>query len=386
VRHLGRGRDTGAKAWLQGVTRPARHRSLLCLSTYPEDDASIRQRFLAYVPLLAEAGWDIRFEPIISPRLYRIKNVPGRSAVAIKAVLLVGGLLRRLAVLLLSRRYDAIWVHREAFPFFNPWPERLLRLTARGRILFDFDDALYVPSPGGNDWRHRLRDPASFRASVRCADVVTAGSPTLVDWALQEGTDAHFLPTCVDTTRYPVRGDSAAPLTIGWVGSWSTAPYLHRVLRPLIETSETGLRVLLVGGTNVEPIAQAIPGAVWRPWRRDREIADLSEFDIGIMPVPDSEWERGKCAYKLIQYMALGIPYVASPVGMNVYVTEESGGGLLADGDDEWAAALRGLISDPGLRVRLGRAGRAYAECHFDTSVWGPRLLALLREASRSVP
>lgn len=352
----------------------------MALSTYPPADASVRQRFLAYVPALQRAGWDVQFETILSAELFRRKNHSGRLRGVDKAARLAVGLARRLIVLGTARRFDAVWIHREAFPFFTPWAERAVSRLVRGPVVLDFDDAIYEAPPSGRDWRSRLRRTDRFHEAVAAADRVLVGSPELRRWALRHGIEAELIPTCVDTRiLQPVASPTGRPITIGWMGSWSTAGYLDEVagvLRAL--AARPGVAVQLVGSANLATIQAGIPGARWEPWSADREAEQLAAFDIGIMPVPDTPWNRGKCAYKLIQYMAVGIPFVASPVGMNVSVAEGSGAGLLCETEDQWREALNRLVDDPNLRHTLGVAGRAYAVQHYDQSGYEPRILAAL--------
>ncbi|MGD0247565.1 MAG: glycosyltransferase, partial [Candidatus Limnocylindrales bacterium] len=306
-----------------------------------------------------------------------MKNRSGLSASLQKSILLAAGLVRRLLVLSSCRRYDAIWIHREAFPFFTPLPERFLRQFARGRLVLDFDDALYARPLSGRDWRSWGRNPRGFAQAIRYADTVIAGSPVLVDWAAGHGVNASFVPTCVDTRvvrprQRPRRGE----VTIGWIGTWSTAQYLPSISDALARVAAThSVRLLFVGAANLHSLVASIPGAEIRTWTEDRELHDLSEFDVGIMPVPDTEWNRGKCAYKLIQYMAAGIPFVASPVGMNRDVAESSHAGLLCAAQDEWVDALTRLVCNQELRERLGAAGRAYALRHYDRRLYASSVM-----------
>ncbi len=353
---------------------------MLALSTYPADDASLRLRFLAYVPALEAAGWEVRLHSIVSPRLFAAKNRRGVRVRLLQAALLAKGLIGRIIVIATCRRYDAIWIHREAFPFFTPWAERSIRYLTRGRVVLDFDDALYAAPPGGTDWRSRLRDPRRYRDAVLCADEILAGSPVLASWAEQQGSKVRFVPTCFEHIG-PGSGStsSSATVTIGWIGSWSTAPSLSLIVDPLRSLArQQNVRVLLVGASNLRGVAELIPGAEWRTWSISTEHQDLSEFDIGLMPVEDSVWNQGKCAFKLVQYMSRGIPFVASPVGMNVAVTQESNAGILCTTSSEWLWALNLLVSDQCRRQAMGADGHRYWLSHFDSRLQVPVVLAAL--------
>lgn len=362
---------------------PDMSKRLLCLSTYPAEDASIRQRFLTYAPIIREAGWEIRFHSIISERLFKIKNRTGIWIRLEQISRMLGGLAARLCVLAHCGHYDRIWVHREAFPILTPMAEAWLQRCCPGRVVLDFDDALYAPPPGGRDWRSALRHPGSFAEVVsKDANQVLAGSPILVEWAIGQGAAAHFIPTCIDTDLIrPSAQRSAQRVTIGWVGSWSTTPYLELVLEALcVIAQKREVRFLFVGSSNLEAIVQSLPRAEWRLWSESTEYDDLAEFDIGIMPVPDNDWNRGKCAYKLIQYTSLGIPFVASPVGMNSTFIQMSGGGQGCESSDEWIRVLDALVSNPTLRAQLGARGRQYAVANFDWRLYAPRILSILEE------
>jgi glycosyltransferase involved in cell wall biosynthesis len=172
----------------------------------------------------------------------------------------------------------------------------------------------------------------------------------------------------VDTNAIEPRVLSArSQVTIGWIGSWSTTESLLSIAGTLRKAAEAfGVRLLFVGSFDLDRVRTAIPEAEWRTWRADRERDDLAEFDIGIMPLADTPWNRGKGAFKVIQYMAAGIPFVASPVGMNVSVARDSGAGLLCADEAAWIEALGRLALDPDLRSELGAAGRRHACMTYD--------------------
>jgi glycosyltransferase involved in cell wall biosynthesis len=178
-----------------------------------------------------------------------------------------------------------------------------------------------------------------------------------------------------------VAGRSSAegrPFTVGWLGSPSTTRYVRLLANVFARLAASGpLRVVVVGGTPV-----TMPGVQveQRPWSKDTEAGDIAGFDVGVMPLEDSPWERGKCGYKLIQYMAGGVPVVASPVGVNAELAVPEVTGLLASSDDEWVAALGRLRDDPALRRRLGEAGRALVERRYSLDVATPRLAKVLTD------
>ena len=225
------------------------------------------------------------------------------------------------------------------------------------------------------------------------AALVIAGSPVLADHARQAGARAvELVPTVVEAARYPVRqatplaadpDQRAAPLRLVWMGTPLNTRYLDFLAPVLRELCRDGrVELVLVGGDGRD--FGGLP-VVHQPWSEAGEGAALAACDIGLMPLPDTPFERGKCGYKLLQYMAAGLPVVASPVGVNVEIVSPDVG-FLAEGSAAWRTALRRLIDDPELRRAMGRAGRQRVEQNYSLESWGPRLPALLRQAAASQP
>ncbi|MFZ1908374.1 MAG: glycosyltransferase family 4 protein [Burkholderiales bacterium] len=291
------------------------------------------------------------------------------------------GYCRRLSVLIRREKYDLLWLEKEALPWLPSWIEMLL-LGRRAPLLIDYDDA----------WFHRydLHRLRVVRASLgrkidrlmARADVVTVGNKYLAERARAAGARRiEMLPSVVDTARYRVAERREADrLTIGWIGTPSTTPYLRLVASVLREIVDRGgARVLAVGAGGVA--ASALPIQTVK-WTEDTEVASIQQFDIGIMPVPDEPFERGKCGYKLIQYMACGKPVVASPVGANREIVRHGVDGFLANSDAEWMDSLITLCRDRSLRERMGQAGRARAASLYSLEVAAPRLQSILLSAT----
>lgn len=246
--------------------------------------------------------------------------------------------------------------------------------------IYDFDDAFFLKYSLDRFKKvsFLLRD--KFNPIVKNAAAVTAGNNYLATYARQWNAATHVLPTVVDTTRYtPVPARQNGVLTVGWIGSPSTSVYLSELAKPLAELGREGpVRFLVVGGYSA-----AIPGVevVNMPWSEATEVDMINTFDIGVMPLFDDEWAKGKCAFKLIQYMACGVPVVASPVGANVeVVTNECG--LLAGSAVEWLAGLRTLRDSPALRQRLGDAGRERVVANYSLHTAVPKLAEVIRHAA----
>jgi glycosyltransferase involved in cell wall biosynthesis len=212
--------------------------------------------------------------------------------------------------------------------------------------------------------------------------MVIVGNDYLGDRARQAGARrVELLPTVVDTSRYTVTLTAPSrPLTIGWMGSPSTATYLHfvaPVLQRMIDSY--GLRVVAIGA-NPDQL-RGLPFEV-RSWSEELEVEEIQRFDIGIMPLPDEPFERGKCGYKLIQYMACGKPVVASAVGVNTILVRHGINGFLARTELEWLEAFECLVNDPPLRHRMGTSGRMLVECEYSLRATAPRLAGLLRSVA----
>jgi len=274
--------------------------------------------------------------------------------------------------------HDVAVLHCELFPLMPGGLERhLLRDVP---YVYDFDDAFYLKYRHGRLGALKPILGKKFDAVLAGAAAITAGNASLGDYAARYNSDVTLLPTVVDTDRYSPRPKLVKSVfTVGWIGSPSTAPYL-RQLRPPLErlATESAVRLVVVGGK-----APDIGGVeiVEKQWCEETEVADIQEFDVGVMPLPNDEWAKGKCAFKLIQYMACGVPVVGSRVGANIAVVTPTCG-FLASSDDEWTDALRALRDDRTLAKSMGDAARARVEQHYSLSHNLPILASVIRHAA----
>lgn len=354
--------------------------SILLLTRYDRLGASSRLRFLDYLPALAADGLEVEVSPLLDDAylrgLYGGRRPDPRRMAAAYA--------RRVAALRgAAGRHDAVWLEKEALPWLPAAAEAMAGL---GRIpyVMDIDDAWYERYAGHRSAAVRALLGGKFATLARRARIVLAGNPFLADWARRSGAgDVRIVPTVVDPARYPVAAPArdGGPLVVGWMGSPSTVRYLGMVGGALARLGAAAtLRVV-----GAEAADLPVPAACV-PWREDSEAEELSRFDVGIMPLPDEPWERGKCGYKLIQYMAAGRPVVASPVGVNSDIVRHGVNGFLADTPEEWAEALGRLAADPELRVRMGAAGRRLVEERYALPVTAPQVAAALRAAAGERP
>lgn len=354
---------------------PADTRVLL-LSRYGALGASSRLRMLQYLPALEARGFTFAVQPLLDDDALLARYRTGRYGLA----RLLRAYWRRLRTLLRAGSYDLAWIEKEALPWLPAWLERAL--LRRVPCVLDIDDAVFHTYD-----RHRssvVRRLLGRRVDtgMRAARAVTAGNGYLADRARAAGAPVVAqVPTVVDLGHYPVVEVPAADALprIAWIGSPSTVHYLRLVAAPLRALAqERDFRLRVIGGGEPE-----LPGVDVEPvaWSREDEARLLRECAIGIMPLPDGPWERGKCGYKLVQYMACGLPVVASPVGANVDIVRP-GTGLLAGDADSWTRALRTLLDDAALRERLGASGRAAVEQRFSVQAQAGRVATLLHEAA----
>lgn len=322
---------------------------ILGLALYGPLAASHRVRLGQYRSGLLAAGIDLQVHSLLGNSYLQSRFQSGQRPVA--PVITAG--VERLRILLGRQRFGAAIVHCELFPLMPGWLERtLLRLP----YIYDFDDAFYLRYRSG---RLAMLNPVlggKFDRVMSGAAAVTAGNAYLADYASALNADVTVLPSVVDTDHFCPRNLPDNPVfTVGWIGSPSTAEYLQQLVAPLQRLGEkTTIRLVVVGGqapqiTNVEVLEI--------PWSEDTEVELINSFDVGVMPLPDDDWARGKCAYKLVQYMACAVPVVASRVGANVdLVTPECG--FLAESDEQWVDALTQLREQSVLRQRMGAMSR----------------------------
>ena len=344
---------------------------------------SQRFRFEQYVDFLAENGLPTTFAPLIHPDEYGVMY--GSSGLARKAWIGARGVGQRVRDLLRLRDFDIVVVQREAIQFGTVLFERAVA-RSRPRLVFDFDDAVWLPNASSANSRFAwLKNAEKTARIIDAADLVFAGNDYLADYALRFNAAVEVVPTTIDTKQYipEAREERQEPLTIGWSGSITTmehfkpfVPVLKRVRDRLGER----VRFELIGDpTYREPEL----GIVGRAWSAATEVEDLKRFDIGVMPLPDDEWSRGKCGLKGLQYMALAIPTVMSPVGVNSTIITDGRNGLLAASEDEWVDKLTQLVESGDLRRQLGSAGRQTVEEHYSVESQKRRYLDYLQDLAK---
>ena len=354
--------------------------SLLVLSKYSRLGASSRLRTLQYRRWLEDAGFAVEYSALFDDRyLQRLYSAEKTRSD------LITYYRKRFSRLRQTPRPGLVWVEYEVLPWL-PWLLERALLPASVPIVSDYDDAVFHRYD-----RHRFA-PVRWLLGrkidriMKRSQLVMAGNAYLADRARHAGA-AHVevVPTVVDLSHYSVRPTSFSTpsVRVGWIGTPNTWHEFGKSFYTQINDtlSAHDSRFCAVGAQleagragNLEVIA----------WSEDTEVGAIQSMDIGVMPLPDTSWARGKCGYKLIQYMACGLPVVASPIGVNKEIVEHGVNGFLAESDDEWRTAIEALISDPDLRRRMGAAGRQKVENDYSLQVWGPRVASMLRHVANN--
>jgi glycosyltransferase involved in cell wall biosynthesis len=351
---------------------------VLALVPYPVGWApGQRYRIEQWAPLLRRESVQVTFSPFLSRRGMEVLYEPGHVGTKVRETL--RGYLRRVAETVRSASADVVWVYREAALLGPAWMEPLLAL--RRPLVFDFDDAIYLADTSrANAWSRLLKSVRKAETICRVARHVTVGNEVLARFARDRAREVTVIPSTIDTDVYRVtpRARNRVPV-IGWTGSVTTAPHLMTLapaLRRLRARREFELRVI---GAKVDIEGLAIR---WLPWRAETESEDLRGFDVGVMPLPDDEWSRGKCGMKALQYMALGVPPVVSPVGVNATIVRDGVNGFHAGTDAEWVDRIGRLLEDEALRGSLGSEARRTVEESYSARVHAPRVARVLAEAA----
>ena len=351
---------------------------VLLFSKYSRMGASSRLRSLQYIPSLKGANIQVDVTPLFNDDyLEQLYSGKGRSkGLVLKAYL------KRFFTLFKLFKYDLVWIEYELFPYMPAWIERLMVLYGVNYIV-DYDDAVFHNYDLSNQYFIRKTLSSKIDRVMASAKCVIVGNDYLKQRAISAGAkQVELIPTVVDGSRYSVAGNDNNVLIIGWIGSPATQYYvveLKPVLERLSKTCEfklvlVGANVLVIEelkGINVEIV----------PWQESTEAELISQFDIGIMPLRDGPWEKGKCGYKLIQYMACAKPVVASAIGVNVDIVENSQCGLLANDNDSWFDQLNLLIEDSELRLSAGNKGREAVETIYSLQVQSLKLINIINEA-----
>lgn len=353
---------------------------VLGLVPYPLDTApSQRFRLEQWRPHLEASGLTLDLQPFADAGLMSgLYSGRGRSATAWG---IARAFARRLRLLVHAGRYDVVVVHRGAALVGPAWIERALT-TLRKPLVFDFDDAIFLLHTSARN-RHLgwLKFPGKTNLICRISNEVVVGNTYLADYAGRFNRNVTIVPTSIDTDVYRPRPRSPREgVVVGWTGSATSQTHLEW-FRPTLVALGQSCKFELRVHSDQRPSLQGVD-FTWIPWSAANELDALAEFDIGIMPMPDDPWSRGKCSAKALLYMALAVPAICSPVGMNRELIRQGENGLLASTSAEWVEALSKLVHSPGLRDSLGRSGRRTVESQYCAKRSAERFGSVLRRAA----
>lgn len=344
----------------------------------PGRNPSQRFRMEQFFPFLADYGVAYDYSWYLSESDDAVLYKPGRwlrkGLIAGKAFFI------RLRDVLECGRYDAVFIQREAYLLGTALFERWFRRQGV-RVIFDFDDAIWLGDTSEANLRFRwLKRPEKVNDILRIADAVIAGNEFLATYARRYNENTICIPTAVDTRRLQPRKPhvSEQPLCIGWTGSQTTLPHFQMIFPVLKKIKdEFGDSVRLMAISDVI-LSDAPMPLEWKVWNAVEEPELTAQIDIGVMPLPDDDWARGKCGLKALQYMAVGAPAVVSPVGANRHIVRDGVTGYWAADASEWYEHLTRLITNPGLRCELGRQARQHVERHYSLQAVMPAWINVL--------
>ena len=351
---------------------------ILCLHR-PDRSPSQRFRFEQYLPYLEQQGYQFHFSYLLDAADDQIFYKPGHYLQKLRIV--IQSSWKRWKETLLVKKYDLVFVQREGYMLGTAFFEK--RMARKIPMIFDFDDAIWMQVVSdGNKKLSFLKNANKTRELIGASALVLAGNAYLADYALQYNKNVVIVPTTLDTdTHQPVKKNKQQEaVCIGWSGSFSTIPHFELAIPALKKIREKfGDRVYfkVYGDGRYQNKELGITGIAWSA---EKELEELSEIEIGIMPLPDDEWSKGKCGFKGLLYMSMSIPAVMSPVGVNKEIVQHGINGFLPANDEEWVNVLSALIEDAAKRKLIGEAGRKTVEERYSVEAWKGKYQKLFDE------
>jgi glycosyltransferase involved in cell wall biosynthesis len=353
---------------------------ILFLIPYPIGESpSQRFRFEQYFKILVQNGHSFDHQSFLDSEDWKLFFQKGRSV--IKIFFLVKGFFKRVSVLLKLSDYSIIFIHREVTPIGPPVFEWIISNIFKKKIIYDFDDAIWLTDRKNESiilktlkWRSKVKSICRWSYKVSC------GNEYLYSYSQQFNKQVLYNPTTIDTENLHNPSlhkiDNEIKIIIGWTGSHSTLKYLND-LEPILQFLERKYPKVQVNVVSDIAPKLHLSSLHFNPWSLATEIYDLAQFDIGIMPLPDDEWAKGKCGFKALQYMSLQIPTVASLVGVNAQIINHGENGFLCSTASEWENCISILIENKSLRDSMGVAGRKNVIDHYSVSSNSSNFLSL---------
>ena len=335
-----------------------RNKEILMIVQYPENvSPGQRFRFELYKETLVKHGFHVTTKSFLGSKGYGV--IYRYGFLFTKFIATLKGFCKRFLLIFQLGKYDFIFLQREVTPVGPPLFEWIYIKLLKKKVIYDFDDAIWIPSVSKqNSLAAVFKNTSKVKSICKWAYKVSCGNEYLCNYARRYNSNVFYNPTCVDTNeRHNILVDhDVERITIGWTGSFSTIKYLDIVqpaLQKLQEKYDFDIKVICN-----QPPSLNLANIKYIEWSEDNEVLELAGCQVGLMPLTDDELSKGKCGFKLIQYLALEMPAVSSPVGVNKQIIEEGVNGYLANSDAQWYDAIEKLILDAGLRKRMGKAGR----------------------------
>ncbi len=332
--------------------------NILFVIPYPLKQApSQRFRFEQYIDFINKNNIKTDFAPFLNSETWQIFYKPG--AIFQKTIGIIKGVLNRFLLLSQLHKYNLIFIHREACPIGPAFFEFIYKHIFKKKIIFDFDDAIWLhdvsEANGKLGW---LKKPKKTENIIKYATLISAGNNYLANYAENFNSNVRIIPTTIDTDYHQKKPINKSSITIGWTGTATTIKHFELAF-PVLQKLKTkyGERINIMLISN-KPAQKAPFEIEFKPWNKETEIEDLCNFDIGIMPLPDDKWAKGKCGFKGLQYMSLEIATIMSPVGVNCEIINNGINGFLADSEEEWFEKLSLLIESESLRQEFGKKAR----------------------------
>lgn len=349
---------------------------VLFVVPYPTEGASNRYRIEQYLPYLKAEGIDYDVRPFAFKKFYEILYSKGKYIR--KTIYFIQAFFNRILDIARLYKYNLVFIHRESCPFGPPIFEWLIYLFKKP-IIFDFDDAIFLKSfhPVNSIYRF-LKFPSNAKKIIKMSSAIIVANRFLEEYASKFNGRVYIIPTAIDTEKFNIIERFYNPLAIGWIGSPTAAPYLQIIYGVMEKLSQKYDFILKIVGAGKEIKTSGVKVENYN-WRLEKEISDFQSIDIGIYPLPDTLWTQGKAAFKAIQYMAVGVPVVASPVGMTKEIIQDGINGFLADSEEKWLEKLSLLIKSPQLRESIGMAGRRTVEEKFSLKTNAPKYIEILK-------
>jgi glycosyltransferase involved in cell wall biosynthesis len=336
-------------------------KKVIFIVPYPRGEAaSQRFRFEQYLQTMHRLDYITKVLPFWSEAAWKILYKPGRKFQ--KMLFLFVGFINRIISLFIVIGFDHVFIHREAAPIGPPILEWIVAKVMRKKIIYDFDDAIWLTDKNENLFEKIIRFRTKVKHICCWSYKVSCGNEYLCNYARQFNTEVVLNPTTIDLEslqRHSIKREhNNNKVVLGWTGSHTTLKYLDELYPVLLVLEKLFPELEFLVIADKKP-ALNLQSLRFKPWSKKSEVEDLVKIDIGVMPLPDDQWSRGKCGFKILQYMALGIPSVASPVGVNSTLIQNGVNGFLCATNDEWKSVIERLVHDHALRKMIGDAGHA---------------------------